>query len=312
MLTVAFASFNGADTLPLMLDALTRVRAPAGGWRLIAVDNASTDDTYNILASYRDHLPITILEQPAPGKSKALNLALKYVEGDLLVLTDDDVIPDVDWLIAWRKCADLQTEFGSFGGTIRPHWQHPPPDWLVSSVPLGVAYAITPERLPNGLLDPTYVSGPNMAMRTEAILGGLRFDETRGPSGVNYAMGEDTLFIRDAQKRGFLTTHCPKAVVRHIVMPEQYRRSWLLRRAYRFGQSRGMQGARSGKNSGSSHWLGVPRWMLMQYLTQLTLSTAGWLSRNTERSMSAAWEARYTRGYMAGYRIERKRLEHRV
>src|SRR5690606_12581375 len=76
MLTVLLSSHNGGDDLKRMLDGLMGCRAPRGGWRLVAVDNASTDGTGEILRSYADRLPLTILYEPQPGKNRALNRAL--------------------------------------------------------------------------------------------------------------------------------------------------------------------------------------------------------------------------------------------
>lgn len=307
MLTVSFASFNGTDTLPLMLEALTRVRSPSGGWRLVAVDNASTDETYELLLSYRGRLPITVLQQPEKGKSKALNLALEYAEGDLLVFTDDDVVPEADWLVAWRNYADQHPEYGIFGGTIRPFWLQTPPAWILSAIPLGIAYAQTHKSLTAGKVDPLYIAGPNMAVRIEAVRSGLRFDMDKGPSGTSYAMGEDTAFAYAAQVFGYPAAHCPDAVIQHIVHPAQYDKSWLLRRAYRYGQSRAAETILAERELHGSKLMHMPRWMLREYLKQQFLSVAGWLSGNTASHMAAAWEARYLAGYLSEYRRQRKR-----
>ncbi len=49
-ITVVMATHNGAPTLPLTLEALKRVEAPAAGLEIIAVDNASSDGTRDLLA----------------------------------------------------------------------------------------------------------------------------------------------------------------------------------------------------------------------------------------------------------------------
>lgn len=306
MLTVVFASFNGQDSLPLMLEALTRVRPPHGGWRLIAVDNASTDGTYELLRSYRDRLPITVLQQPAQGKSRALNLALQHVEGDLLVLTDDDVIPHPDWLEGWREYVDAHPEYGVFGGVKEIHWMQPPPEWVLEAIPLGLAFTKTPPGLKAGEMTPRYVDGNNMAIRTEAIRQGLRFEEDAGPSGNQYAMGEDTMFAFAAHRLGFRAAHCPHAAVKHIIFPSQYEKSWLLNRSYRYGQSRAAQDAFATQDAKTRHCFGMPRWMLRAYLKQHLLSVAGVLSGNKARHMAAAWEARYLAGYLDAYRRQRQ------
>lgn len=305
MLTVAFASYNGTDTLPLMLDALTRVRPPAGGWRLIAVDNASTDGTHALLLSYRDRLPLTVLQQPAQGKSRALNLALQHVEGDLLVLTDDDVIPEPDWLEAWRAYADAHPEYGIFGGVKTIHWLQPPPPWVLEAIPPGLAFSRTRPDLKEGGMTPRHVGGNNMALRVEILQRGLRFEEDAGPSGKRYAMGEDTRFAFAAERLGFPAAHCASAIVKHIILPAQYEKSWLLNRAYRYGQSRAVEDVP--EHDGEPRlWFRMPRWMVSEYVKQRLIAMTGWLAGNTARHMAAAWEARYLAGYLGEYRRQRR------
>ena len=44
-ITILFATYNGANTLPVMMDALLRLRFPRGAWHIVAVDNNSRDAT---------------------------------------------------------------------------------------------------------------------------------------------------------------------------------------------------------------------------------------------------------------------------
>lgn len=100
MISVILTSHNGESTLPLTLDALGKLLRPGDGVEFIAVDNASTDHTPNLLREAQDSLPLTVLSEPRPGKSFALNHALRHARGDLVVFTDDDVIPHAEWLEA--------------------------------------------------------------------------------------------------------------------------------------------------------------------------------------------------------------------
>ena len=66
MLTVLFATFNGAHTLPTVLEAYRNLEEPDGGWKLVVVDNGSTDDTPIILNRFKDLLPLTCLHLSEP------------------------------------------------------------------------------------------------------------------------------------------------------------------------------------------------------------------------------------------------------
>ncbi|MFB2603004.1 glycosyltransferase family 2 protein, partial [Rhizobium phaseoli] len=116
-LSVVFSSYNGASRrLRHTLDSLLCQELSHDQWELIAVDNNSNDGTFDLLKSYSDKLPITILQHHTPGKSGALNLALDRVKGDLIVFTDDDVRAEPNWLQAIVDCAVAHPGYGVFGG----------------------------------------------------------------------------------------------------------------------------------------------------------------------------------------------------
>ena len=101
-LTVLMACRNGERVLPRTLEGYRRLEAPPVGWKLLIVDNGSSDATSEIIDSFTRDLPIEILREPVPGKNKALNSGIPAIEGRLAVLTDDDAIPHPAFLAAWR------------------------------------------------------------------------------------------------------------------------------------------------------------------------------------------------------------------
>ena len=65
-----------------------------GGWKLVIVDNASTDGTRDVIRQFEASLPVTCCEEPLAGKNRALLRGLREAEGDLFVFSDDDATPD--------------------------------------------------------------------------------------------------------------------------------------------------------------------------------------------------------------------------
>src|ERR1700686_3319762 len=118
MLSVLMATYNRAAKLAVVLDSYLRLETPQGGWELFIVDNGSTDQTRQVVSSFCERLPLTYLFEPQKGKNAALNLALPDVNGDLIVMTDDDILPQPDWLAKLRLAADTHSEFSIFGGVI--------------------------------------------------------------------------------------------------------------------------------------------------------------------------------------------------
>ncbi len=299
MLTVLFSSFNGASTLPVMLEALCQLRVPQGGWKVVAVNNASTDETDDILAEFAARLPLTICRQPTPGKNRALNTGLKFIEGDLVLLTDDDVVPRPDWLCEMRQAADRNPDFDIFGGTIRPCWPGQPPAWVVRDVlPRQGVYGLTRESLSDGEASPHNIPGANMAVRSEVFASGLRFDENVGPDGSSdYAMGSETALTLRAKAAGHRCFFASRAIVEHIIAPHQLERQWILGRAYRLGRGQ-YRALTSGVNPRVAMLAGYPRYLLGQLARAYIGRLTGWVGGSPDQRFSTAWDINYLRGQL--------------
>ena len=251
MLTVFIATRNGSATLPRVLTAYTRLQPPPGGWKLVIVDNGSDDGSAALAASFANRLPLRLLAEPRRGKNRALNRGLRELEGDLAVFSDDDTMPEPDWLARLRAAADRQPAYGVFGGRILPSWEVPPPEWVREWVRAAPVYSVSDASRADGPCEPTAVWGPNMAVRADWFRAGYRFDERLGPNGsATYAMGSETEFtLRLALAEQVRSWHCAGARVHHIIGPRQLSRAWVLRRAFRLGRCvrrESLQRARAG------------------------------------------------------------------
>lgn len=238
--TVVFATRNRAVALVPVLESFTGLTAPEGGWKLLVIDNGSTDDTPTLLRGYTDRLPLTVLSEPRAGKNRALNTALPHFQGELIVLTDDDVLPQADWLVQLQRAARDHPDASLFGGTVLPHWSRPRPAWLTeAAVPFSVLYA--QQKREAGSCSYDAIFGPNMAVRGRVFAAGYRFSETVGPDETRrmYAMGGETEFLRRMEAAGYTGWFVPEAVVGHIIRPEQLDEAWILQRAYRYGIGEG-------------------------------------------------------------------------
>jgi glycosyltransferase involved in cell wall biosynthesis len=289
------ATYNRAAKLAVVLDAYLLLDAPNGGWELFVVDNGSTDETRQVVDSYRRRLPLTYLFEPQRGKNAALNLALSEMTGDLVVMTDDDAVPRQDWLVQLRMAADTQPEFSIFGGVVLPKWEVPPADWILSWVSLAPTYSVTPPRLKGGPMTYDYVFGPNMAVRANIFKAGYRFDTTIGPRGKEYAMGSETELVLRLTQAGYRAWHCENAVVEHLIDKSQMTEEWLMRRAVRFGRGQ----TRLEDNLPSEplrKWLGVPRYLVRIIGTQAFRLALATLKRNARARFQARWELNFTMG----------------
>src|SRR5690242_14211481 len=235
MLTVLLATRNRAAILRETLEAFCHLQEPSSGWKLVIVDNGSTDETPAVLASFAGRLPLQTACEPNGGKNSALNAGLDFVEGDLTVFTDDDTFPNANWLVELRKAADARHEYSMFGGAVVPRWEISPPPW-VQWVEQRAAYALTDPLMAEGPIPPYLVFGPNMAIRTAVFQSGVRFDPSIGPRNSSYPMGSETELTLRLSHRGQKAWHVPTAVVEHFIRNYQIRQSWVLKRAIRHGR----------------------------------------------------------------------------
>ena len=303
MLTVAIASHNGASTLRRVLEGYAAATPPPADWRLVLVDNASTDDTSAIIERFAARLPIVHLHQPRRGKNCALNLAISHFCGDLVVMSDDDAIPAQDFLVRWADVPERHPEYAIFGGTVLPEWPAATPRWLLdSALDFAAAFAVTPPDHPAGPTRPEWVFGPNMAVRREVFERGFRFDESVGPSGRSYRMGSETSFLLTLHYAGFRARFFPEIVVHHIIRARQLERRWIRQRALNFGRGAYLQDQMNAAGSHERVWRGValgrakgrlehlPRHHIALLLAHLR-GDPSWIAR-------AEWYAGVERGYL--------------
>ncbi len=312
MLTLLFATHNGAHTLPRMLDALTRLKEPTGGWHVVVIDNGSTDATSDILAAFQGRLPMELLQEPRRGQNFARNTGLDARRGDLMVFTDDDVIPDSGWLQCLRTAADRNPEFDVFGGAILPLWEAQPPAWVNDAVPHGdvdpkqVAFALTPSDRDTGPMPPYRAWGPNYAVRSRYFDQGHRFRTDLGPRKGPYPMGGETEFLSRIGKQGARGYFVKDAMVQHIIRPWQLEPRWIRCRASNFGRSRYLLAQRNTREELSSRLCGVPRWLLRRQVESVLRLALAIIRRDRRGVDALTWEIWERYGSMA----EQRRHEH--
>lgn len=307
MITVLLATYNGERTIARTLDAFCAITPPHRGWECVIVDNASCDNTFSIIESFRDRLPLRCLRYEPRGKNGALNFGLMYATGSSIVFTDDDVLPDADWLCVYERAESELAEFDVFGGSIRPDWEEAPADWLLECLRenklLGIVFAINDNNRLAGPVDSHLIWGPNMMIRRRVFDFGLRFDETIGPSAGQYIMGGETDFSWRAAKSGFQCGFVPGARVKHIVRAYQLEPHWILRRAFRFGKSVGLRKPATEHESPVPKIFGFPRWVLRQIVTHKTMAYCGQIVFNRKQWLVHSWWANYYLGQISNLNV---------
>jgi glycosyltransferase involved in cell wall biosynthesis len=312
MLTVLLATRNRAPILRDVLEAHCLLEAPPLGWKLVVVDNGSTDDTPQVFASFTNRLPLKWVVEPKIGKNFALNAGLEFLDGDLTVLTDDDAFPQRDWLVRLRGAADAHPQYSIFGGAVLPRWAACPPSWI-DWLDQAAAFTITDQSLTEGPVDAHHVFGPNMAIRSCVFQSGMRFDPSIGPRGSSYPMGSETELALRLSREGHKAWYVAQAVVEHFVREEQLKRAWLFQRAIRLG--RGQYRLYGPNNADHARlWMGIPRYLFRKMLKQAVLTVTASLALRHEAAFRAHWRFNFFWGQAleASALAQQERLQRRT
>jgi len=264
-LTVAICTWNRAGLLESTLAEMTKIRPPRSDWEVLVIDNNCVDRTKEVVTSFLQKLPIKYLFEKQQGLSHARNSAVAGASGDYVIWTDDDVLVDEDWLVAYEGAFDKFRSGSVFGGPIDPWFDGDPPEWLkLNWKRFSNAYAVKDLGSHEVALDDRHniPFGANFAIRT-CVQREHPYDARLGRSGAGGLLGEETSVIRAILSQGHHGWWVPAAKVRHWIPRERQSIEYLKNYFYAAGRTEALL---SLSESAASKGLGTPAWLLRQWL----------------------------------------------
>ncbi len=291
-ISIILATFRRCDILAKTLDSLTRLDRSDLLWEVWIADNADNAETRRLAESFQGRLPLHYFSEPRQGKNIALNEALKRVEGELVIFTDDDILADERWLLETWEGAKRWPDHSVFAGRILPDFPGAPPDFPLENPAIISAYVIADWDQNEGAIHPSQVWGPNMCIRRSLFQEGWKFNTDFYPVGDDYVMGSETELTHRLHEAGFPAVYLPLSLVHHQIRPEQMSREWLFLRAFRAGRAE----AKFGGFPECPLWFGAPRHLyrsLIENRIQQCLNRA-----NREKSLILGIEQGRLRGIL--------------
>jgi glycosyltransferase involved in cell wall biosynthesis len=114
-LSVIIPVYNDALNLAHCLDALEKQTLDKSRYEIIVVDNGSTDGLQSMLGS---RTTVHLVSEHRPGSYSARNKGILSSDGDVLVFTDSDCIPDKDWLEKGLSSLSTKDNIGFVAGNV--------------------------------------------------------------------------------------------------------------------------------------------------------------------------------------------------
>ncbi len=189
--------YNEQKNLTGLLESLKALNYDSSLFEIIMVDNNSTDDTAEIVASYGQ---ILLLHEEKRGSYAARNKGIEYAQGRYICFTDADCLVDKNWLLEAKKAANGENEVpGLIAGKV------------INTNPYQNLYSryddlcfLKQERL----LKDNGAATANLVVKKEVFDVAGRFD-------YNMVTGGDMEFVHRAVCQGFTLMYNEKMIVYH-------------------------------------------------------------------------------------------------
>lgn len=219
--SIIIVTRNRAADLKQTLQAMKRVVVPEGlKAELLVVDNGSTDGTGEVVKFCEpESIPVRYTIEPRPGQTHGRNRGLAETNGEMILFTDDDVRPPVDWLSGMcEPMASGKARAVSGGVRLAPSLQRP---WMTS---LHRSWLAATDWITKGA--PQSMVGANMAFSREVLKKVPGFDPELGPGAAGFS--DDHLFAMQIVAAGYVIHDRIDLEIEHHFDPSRLTRaSWL-------------------------------------------------------------------------------------
>lgn len=204
---IIVAARNEAAYVDALMSSLANQEDPGIPWRVLFIDDHSTDETKDLALAWQSRLPdLQVLTPPKPrsqllGKLNALAFAVEVSTADLLVLTDGNTRVSPRWLRD-HVMSYHAPKVGMVVGTVLPPWG--PSQWRTRFEALLDLIAAAQTAGTVGLRRPSFCSASNLSFRRAALtsVGGYAPIAAQGT-------GDDTLLLQAIAKAGWDVVHTP-------------------------------------------------------------------------------------------------------
>jgi GT2 family glycosyltransferase len=189
------------------LDALTKgTVAPA---EVIVVDQAGGAATAEAVARYGGEHEVSHVVTDARGLSAARNTGIRQASHEWLAFTDDDCVPDVDWVSSIAARVGAAQGLDGLGGRVLPLGEP-----TAGTYTLSLRLSRQPKLVQGRAYAWQVGSGGNMALRRSVLTAVGGYDERLGAGSPGLA-GEDLELVHRLLRAGASLAFDPSVIVYH-------------------------------------------------------------------------------------------------
>lgn len=227
-LSVVIATYNRSEELISTLNSFLEQKLDRSLWEVLVVNNNSTDNTEELFAAFIAKNPncgFRIIFEPRQGLSYARNCGIDNTTADVIVMVDDDVQVENDFLTIYYDFFTNNSDAAASGGRVIPKYNFKAPKWLspFTEKPIGGTLNMGARIKEFGTGYPT---GCNMAFRRSAVERSGGFNTSLGRTGGKLLAGEEKDFFDRIKRCGGRVFYLPTAIVYHIIPKERFSKEY--------------------------------------------------------------------------------------
>ncbi|HET6793776.1 MAG TPA: glycosyltransferase [Acidimicrobiales bacterium] len=232
--TVVVPSWRRPDGLRDALSGLARQADPGVDWDVVVVASASDPGVAGVVAGVDLPAPVTVVDEPLPGASRARNRGLA-ASRKVVAFLDDDCRPSATWL-ASITAPVLAGRAGGTGGPVVADPAVGRPRWLGEAL---LAYLAAYDRgdVDRELAADDFVLTANAAFDADLVESVGGFDPALGPTAGRPTVDDDVDLCRRVAAVGGSLAYVAGAVVVHDLPAGRLTPTYMVRRVYAQGRS---------------------------------------------------------------------------
>lgn len=244
-LSVIIPTKNRPVLLKRALKSLTNQTISQDVFEVIVVDNGSTDNTADVVDSFKSKLKnIRYFMEPQPGLHAGRHKGCIVARSNFLVYADDDIEAFPTWLQAIKDSFNDESVV-LVGGKCLPQFEIDPPQWLntmwsPNAEGVRILGYLSLIDLGNTIkaINPFHVFGCNFSIRRKVLMEAGGFNPDAMPQELIRLRGDgETAVSRYIKTKGYKALYNPLASVYHWVPVSRMTTEYFGLRSYNQGIS---------------------------------------------------------------------------